>query len=189
MLVNGRYAPLSYVSPTQINLLVPNATGPISTESYATFQVINNNEASNKVTVHTNYTAPGAFSLTSNGGTYPPAIGPAAVLHADYSLVTQSNPAKAGETLQLYLTGLGSVTPSVADGAAASTTTLSTVDEHIYVIVGGPQANIAFAGLAPGFAGLYQINFVVPSGITTGSTVYLIVITQDGYSAEAKLYT
>ena len=189
VLVNGRYAPLSYVSPTQINLLVPYATGPVGNESYATFQVINNNEASNKVTVHTNYTAPGVFSLTSNGGTYPPGIGPAAVLHADYSLVTQSNPAKAGETLQLYLTGLGSVTPSVADGAAASTTTLSTVDEHIYVIVGGAQANIAFAGLAPGFAGLYQINFVVPGGITTGSTVYLIVITQDGYSAEAKLYT
>ncbi|MGA2601779.1 MAG: hypothetical protein ABSH09_32855, partial [Bryobacteraceae bacterium] len=146
VLVNGRYAPLSYVSPTQINLLVPNATGPVSNESYATFQVINDKEASNKVTVHANYSAPGVFSLTSNGGTFPPGIGPAAVLHADYSLVTQSNPAKAGETLQLYLTGLGSVTPSVADGAAASTTTLSTVDEHIYVIVGGPQANIAFAG-------------------------------------------
>jgi uncharacterized protein (TIGR03437 family) len=189
VMVNGRYAPLSYVSPTQINLLVPNATGPVSGESYATFQVINNNEASNKVTVHTNYTAPGAFSLTSNGGTYPPGIGPAAVLHADYSLVTPSNPAKAGETLQLYLTGLGSVTPSVADGAAASTTTLSVVDGQVAVYVGGVTSKVAFAGLAPGFAGLYQINFVVPSGITTGTSNYLIVITPDGETAEAKLYT
>jgi len=187
--VNGRYAPLSYVSPTQINLLVPNATGPINNESYATFQVINNDVASNKVTVRTNYTAPGAFSLTSNGGTYPPAIGPAAVLHADYSLVTQSSPAKVGETLQVYVTGLGSVTPAVADGAAASSTTLSTVNEMVFVYAGGQQATIAFAGLAPGFAGLYQINFVVPSGITTGSSSYLIIVTQDGYSAEAKLYT
>jgi adhesin/invasin len=111
------------------------------------------------------------------------------VLHADYSLVTQSNPAKAGETLQLYLTGLGSVTPSVADGAAASTTTLSMVDEQVAVYVGGLTSKIAFAGLAPGFAGLYQINFVVPGGITTGISNYLIIVTPDGETAEAKLYT
>ncbi len=189
VMVNGRYAPLSYVSPTQINLLVPYETGPINNEAYATFQVINNNVASNEVTVFTNYTAPGVFALTSNGGTFPPGVGPAAVLHADYSLVTPSSPAVVGETLQLYVTGLGSVTPTVADGAAPSSTTLSTVDEDIAVFVDGQQASVAFAGLAPGFAGLYQINFVVPSGITSGSLVYLDVSTLDGYTSESKLYT
>jgi uncharacterized protein (TIGR03437 family) len=186
--VNGRYAPLSYVSPTQINFLVPYATGLINNESYATVQVINNGVASNQVTVYTNYTAPGVFALTSNGGAFAPGVGPAAVLHADYSLVTKSNPAKTGETLQLYVTGLGSVTPAANDGAAASGTTLSTVDADVAVFVDGQQANISFKGLAPGFAGLYQINFVVPTGVTPGQLVYLDVSTPDGYTSEAKLY-
>jgi len=189
VMVNGRYAPLSYVSPTQINLLVPYATGLINNEYYATFQVINNKVASNEVTVFTNYSAPGVFALTSNGGAFPPGVGPAAVLHADYSLVTQSNPAVVGETLQVYVTGLGSVTPAVADGAAPSSTTLSTVDDDVAVLVDGQQATVAFAGLAPGFAGLYQINFVVPSGITPASLVYLDISTDEAYTSEAKLYT
>jgi len=187
--VNGRFAPLSYVSPTQINLLVPYATGLINKENYATFQVINNNVASNEVTVFTNYSAPGVFALTSNGGTFPPAVGPAAVLHADYSLVTPTNPAVVGETLQVYVTGLGSVTPTVADGAAPSNTTLSTVDDDVAVFVDGQQATVAFAGLAPGFAGLYQVNFVVPSGVTPSSLVYLDISTDEAYTSESKLYT
>jgi uncharacterized protein (TIGR03437 family) len=189
VMVNGRPAALSYVSPTQINLLVPYATGLINNESYATFQVINNNVASNEVTVFTNYSAPGVFTLTSNGGSFPPGVGPAAVLHADYSLVTQSNPAVVGETLQVYVTGMGSVTPAVADGAAPSSTTLSTVDDGVAIFVDGQQATVAFAGLAPGFAGLYQINFVVPSGITPSSLVYLDISTNEAYTTEAKLYT
>lgn len=187
--VNGVYAPLSYVSPTQINLLVPYETGPINNQAYATFQVINNGVASNEVTVFTNYSAPGVFTLTSNGGTFPPGVGPAAVLHADYSLVTQSNAAVVGETLQVYVTGMGSVTPVVADGAAPSNTTLSTVDDDVAVFVDGQQATVAFAGLAPGFAGLYQINFVVPSGVTPSSLVYLDISTDEAYTSESKLYT
>ncbi|MGA2599873.1 MAG: hypothetical protein ABSH09_23105, partial [Bryobacteraceae bacterium] len=88
-----------------------------------------------------------------------------------------------------YVTGLGSVTPTVADGAAPSNTTLSTVDDDVAVFVDGQQATVAFAGLAPGFAGLYQVNFVVPSGVTPSSLVYLDISTDEAYTSESKLYT
>jgi uncharacterized protein (TIGR03437 family) len=192
--VNGQLAPLQFVSPTQINLLVPSVT----TQSYATFQVFNNGVPSNKVTVYNNLTAPGIFTFTSLDGTYPPALGPAAVLHQDYSLVTQDNPAVGGETLQIYVTGLGSVTPPVADGAAAPLNgPISYVDEFnagtIMMDIMDPNgqdlgADVTFAGLAPGLAGLYQINFVVPTGLASGlSSVNLQ--TYEAYTSEALLFT
>jgi uncharacterized protein (TIGR03437 family) len=174
---NGRPAPIYSVSPSQVSVIVPHAT----TESFATFQVTNNGTASNKVTVYVTPTAPGVFTLTQDG------VGPAAVLHADYSLVTQAKPAQTGETLQLFVTGLGAVTPAVPDGAAAPSNTLSLVNADVAVFVDSQQAQVVFKGLAPGFVALYQVNFVVPTGVSSG-LVYLDVSTADGYTSEAKLY-
>ncbi len=191
--VNGRAAPLLYVSPMQINLLVPFAT----TESFATFQVNNNNVLSNAVTVYTSPTAPGVFTLTGlSGVAYPAGIGPAAVTHLDYSLVTSTNPAVAGETLVLYLTGLGAVTPLVDDGAAGPSNPPSTANEYASMSIGvdildsngvDSIANVGFAGLAPVFAGVYQINFNVPMGVASGEA-YVNVSTNEAYTSEAKLF-
>jgi uncharacterized protein (TIGR03437 family) len=180
--VNGRLAPLSYVGPNQINFLMPYATS----EAFATFQVTNNNVKSNLVTLYTNLTAPGVFTGTPSG------IGVSAVLHANFTPVTQNSPALSGETVLLYLTGLGSVTPTVNDGAAASGTTLSNVDESIGIDLfdssgNDLNANIPFAGLAPGFAGLYQINFTIPAGLAAGE-VSVDVGTQDAYTTESFTY-
>jgi uncharacterized protein (TIGR03437 family) len=186
--VNGRPAPLSYVSSSQINIQIPFATS----ESYATIQVTTDGKLSNEVTLRANLSAPGVFTLTNDDGTFPPGIGPAAVLHADYSVVTADNPAKAGETLQLYVTGLGAVTPPVADGAAAPSNPPSQVNDFVSVDILDQNlvdsvANVTFAGLAPGFAGLYQINFVVPTGVASG-LVDLNLGTLEAYTSEAKLY-
>ena len=174
---NGRPAPIYSVSPGQISVIAPYAT----TESFATFQVTNNGTPSNKVTVYVTPTAPGIFTLTQNG------VGNAAALHADYSLVTQDKPAKVGETLQMFVTGLGAVTPAVADGAAAGSSQLSLVNADVAVFVDGQQAQVSFKGLAPGFVALYQVNFVVPAGVSSGQ-VYLDLSTPDAYTSEAKLY-
>jgi uncharacterized protein (TIGR03437 family) len=189
--VNGRPAPLLYVSSTQINLLIPFATS----EPFATFQVTNNNVASNQVTVYTNLTAPGVFTFASlNGVNYPPGIGPAAVLHLDYTLVTSDSPAKPGETLVLYLTGLGAVTPPANDGAAGPSNPPSPADEtgsigvDVYDSSGADTAaTVGFAGLAPGFAGLNQINFTVPGSAASGMG-YVDVSSNEGYTVEAKLF-
>ena len=181
--VNGRPAPITYVSPSQINILIPYA----NQEPYTYIQVNNNGTMSNQVMTYTSATSPGVFAINQ------PGFGPAAVTHADNSLVTQNNPAKAGETLVLYVTGLGAVTPAVSDGAPAPSDTLSKVnDQNLIVEIQDQQFNfhgatISFAGLTPGFAGLYQINFVMPTGVASGLG-WVNVGTTDGYTSEAKIY-
>jgi uncharacterized protein (TIGR03437 family) len=179
--VNGVFVPISYVSPNQINVLVPYETSG----GYATFQVSSDTGLSNAVTLYERDTAPGVFTSTSGG--FAPGVGPAAALHADFSAVTQNNPATVGETLLLYVTGLGAVKPAVADGAAAVANPLSVVVASIGVFVDGQAAVINFQGLAPGFAGLYQVNFVVPGGVSSG-LVNLGVSTPDALTNEAQLY-
>ena len=77
-----------------------------------TIQVNNNGLLSNPVTLYLTDALPGVFTQNETG------IGFASVLHnANYSLVTPSNPAVAGEYIDIYLTGLGTVTPVVGDGA------------------------------------------------------------------------
>jgi adhesin/invasin len=71
------------------------------------------------------------------------------------------------------------VTPEVAAGAAAPTTTLSRTVNPVVVTVGGRPAEVAFSGLAPGFVGLYQVNAVIPPGVGTGDEV-AVVIETDG---------
>jgi adhesin/invasin len=75
------------------------------------------------------------------------------------------------------------VTPSVPAGTAASTTTLSYTDNTVTVTVGGIVAGVAFAGLAPGYVGLYQVNAIVPTGVATGPSVPVIVTAAGAASA------
>ncbi len=172
VLVNGAPAPVYVVSPTQINFLVPYAT-PSGT---ARLQVVTPSGRSNEVEVTVAATAPGVYSTAANG------LGAGAILQANFTLVTPQNPARRGSAVLLYLTGLGAVTPAVADGAASSTSVLSRVNGPVKVYIGGREAAISFAGLAPGFAGLYQINAVVPAGITPGSAVPLAIETAEGFT-------
>jgi adhesin/invasin len=64
----------------------------------------------------------------------------------------------------------------VKEGSPAPTTPpLSTTVNVVTVTIGGKAAQVAFSGLTPGYAGLYQINAIVPSGITTGDTVPVVL--------------
>jgi len=172
--VNGRFAPLFFVSSQQINALVPQNTP----EQFATIQVINNGVPSNAVTVYANDTAPGVFSLDANG------IGAAAALHADFSVVNSASPAKPGETILVYLAGLGVVSPPVADGAAS--TGLNSTVKPVSVFFTGQEGAVSFKGLAPGFAGLYQINVQVPVDASAG-TQLVTISTPDAFHQEATI--
>ncbi len=171
-------APLYTVAPGEISAIVPYGIGT----GVVTIQVINNNVASNTVTVYAGLTAPGVFTLPENG------LGYGAVLHnADYSVVTASHPAQPGETVLVYVSGLGAVSPTVADGTAAPGSPLYSLDTNtITVYIGGQSVTPAYSGLAPGFAGLYQLNVQIPTGLTAGDNS-LEIVGPDSDTVEALI--
>jgi uncharacterized protein (TIGR03437 family) len=88
------------------------------------------------------------------------------IVHAaDNTLVTDSNPLRPGEYVYFYATGLGPVSNEPATGAAAPAGPLAAALQLPSVIVGGVPAEVLFAGLAPGFVGVYQVNIRVPDSL------------------------
>jgi uncharacterized protein (TIGR03437 family) len=170
--VNSVPAPLYYVSPTQLSAIVPyGLTGTI-----AKVQVFNNNVASNTVTAFVAKTAPGVLTQSQNG------LGDGDVVHQDGSLVNAKNPAQIGETVSVYLTGLGAVSPTIADGAAGPTTPLANATGTIAAYISGMPATVGYSGLAPQLAGLYQINLTIPAGLTAGDN-NLAIAGPDSYAS------
>jgi uncharacterized protein (TIGR03437 family) len=177
--INGSPAPVYSVTPAQISAVVPYGV----TGSTASVIVTVNNTKSNAVSVPLSPTAPGIFSIPNNG------LGDGAILHADYSVVSQANPALAGETVQVFLTGLGAVNPAVQDGAAApGRAPFSLVTAPINVYVGGlPVSNVQYKGLAPGLAALYQLNIQIPVNVGPGPQS-LAVQTNDAFTDMVNLW-
>jgi uncharacterized protein (TIGR03437 family) len=102
------------------------------------------------------------------------------ILHADNSLVNAASPAKGGEQIVIYCTGLGPTNPSFATGAPA-TANNQTVNA-VTVAIGGQSTTVAYSGLSVGFAGLYQINVIVPAGLTGSQS---LVVTERGTVSRA----
>ena len=173
--VNGAAAPLYLVSPTQINAIIP-----YSAPSDGALMEIKVTNIPNSTFVYSGPTDPGVFTYPTPGG-----IGVGAMIHnSDGSIVTGANPVTAGEAVQIYCSGLGPVTPAVTAGAAAPTGTLSHTNNDIGVYIDGVSANVLFSGLAPGFAGLYQVNVKIPSGLTSGDhTLEITTRSSDSYQA------
>jgi uncharacterized protein (TIGR03437 family) len=178
VLVNNKPAPIAFVGPTQINALVPYATqGPI-----ADIVVESGGASSNTVTVPVAATAPGVFSLDQSGG------GLGAILHVDYSVVNAAKPAAPGETVLVFLTGLGAVNPAVADGTAGGSSPLSTTAAApVEVLVAGEQALIVYNGLAPGFPGLYQINVTLPPYVPATGNLPVAISTPNAYHDQVSI--
>ena len=101
----------------------------------------------------------------------------AAVLkNADFSLVSASNPAKTGDVVLVYATGLGQTTPALTTGGLVPAATVARTTD-VTATVGGQNATVVYSIAAPGFAGLYQVAVTIPSGVT-GSVP--VVLTQGG---------
>ncbi len=157
--VGGITAPLLFVSGTQINFQVP-WTVPSGS---ATLQITVGGTPASPLNVTIGASQPGIFSLQSG-------TGQAIAVNVDGTLVAPvgsiagltTHPAKPGDTIIIYATGLGAVSPSIDTGAAAGSTLRKTVVSPT-VLVGGVQGQVAFSGLSPQFVGVNQINVVVPS--------------------------
>jgi uncharacterized protein (TIGR03437 family) len=170
VLVNGTAAPIFAVDNVngqqQINFQVPWEVAGLSN---ATVQVIDNGAAGNTVTVPVIPAQPGIFTYTVGNTTY------GAILHgANYTLANTASPATAMETVLIYCTALGAISPGQTDGNAAQGQTATMMMPT--VTIGGVAADISYSGLAPDYVGLYQINAVVPSGLPSGNQPVLITV-------------
>jgi uncharacterized protein (TIGR03437 family) len=155
---------LVFVSPGQINLQVPwELQGQTSAQVKV---VINEDSFGNVVTVPLADAAPG---IIENSGI-------AAALDSNFKVVTTANPVKRGQAVQLYVNGLGPVTPQPVSGESAVASPLSKTNTTPVVTIGGQPAQVLFSGLAPGFPGLYQVNVTVPAGISAGTAPITVAI-------------
>lgn len=157
--VQGILSSLLYVSPGQINFIIPyELTLPTVTVVVAR-QGLAGPYASNgapAVQVHLATTAPGFFQWNGNF---------AIAEHANGSLITADSPAQANEVIVLYAAGLGRTSPDLSSGAIPSTPLTILYSSQMQILLNAvpcPQTNIYYAGVAPGFAGLYQINVRLP---------------------------
>jgi uncharacterized protein (TIGR03437 family) len=158
--VGGQPAFLDYVSPSQVNALVPSNT-PAGAQPVT---VTNANGTSDKFWLIVNPTEPGLLSLSVGGKQYVAALFSDGVTYAlPQNAITgvPSRPAMPGETVLMYGVGFGPVTGGF--NAGSMVTGQNSLTTPIQFSFGTTQATLAYYGLAPGFTGLYQFNVVVPN--------------------------
>ena len=164
--IGGIEAPLRFVSPFQINAQAPFEL-PVGQTSIS---IVLDGVESGPLPATVNAAGPGLFTLLWDGK------GMGVFQHyVDSSLVTESNPARPGETIIIYATGLGAVLPGVASGVAAPANPPSQATGPVSVQIGGKDSKPSFAGLTSKFVGLYQINTPIPPDITSAQTLSVVV--------------
>ena len=152
--MGGRALPLLYVSGGQVNAQVPFDL-PIN----STQQLIVRRDASLSVPqdVVVAPTDPAVYTQDRSG------TGLGLIATADYKLITNDNPPRQGDVVLIYSNGLGAVNPPIITGTPASLTgPLSQTTNAVHVTIGGVDAPVSFAGIAPGYSDLYQVNAAVP---------------------------
>jgi uncharacterized protein (TIGR03437 family) len=166
-LVNGAAIPLTYVSDTQINAVLPaDLSGLIQL-------TVQNSAGQHAVNLYAGTAAPAIFTQDSSG------TGPAAALVApQLTLVTANNPLHPGDAVALYLTGLGATTPVKG---------LDVAVQQPMVTVEGLDCPVTFAGAAPGYIGLDQINCTIPANATSNASAPVVVTSGDRISNTATL--
>jgi uncharacterized protein (TIGR03437 family) len=155
VLIDGEAAPLYYVSANQVNAIFPADLLPGPHNVAALY----NGVLSGSTTIMMGLANPAPF--TANGAPI--------MTYADGSLVTPSKPAQVGDTLVMWVDGLGLSNVPVQAGSAAPPG-LSPAAEAMSVMLNGVPQNVLYAGFSPGSASLYQINFTVTSVAVPPST-------------------
>ena len=190
--IGDRFAPLIFVSPGQVAAVVPFEVSGSSTQMTV---VTGPNAAGNTVTVNLSPTSPGIFSANQQGTgqgivLHNPDPDPQGTVVAPVGSIPgrATRPIRPGEFMTIYAVGLGPVTPSIPSGLAPvdAGNPLRRLVGPITVRLGGQAvsaANVPFAGLNPNFVGLYQVDVQIPSGVPTGDTVSLQLVTAEGQTS------
>jgi uncharacterized protein (TIGR03437 family) len=164
--IGGQAAFIDYISPGQVNALVPSNVGtgnqPITVKTAV--------GTSPPVNITVNAMQPGLLappSFSINGRQYAVALftdGVTYVLPTGAISGINSRPAKAGDTIVLYGVGFGPVIPNTPAGQLVQQD--NTLASSFQIFVGGLPATALYSGLAPSYTGLYQFNIVVPAAAT-----------------------
>ncbi len=190
--VNGTNAPLFYVSPGQINFQAPAvpASGAASVEVVTACGGAES--VSNAVSVPVASASPEFFYYVIHSNGVNPIAGSdftnKSLLGAPGTLpgVTTA-PAKPGDLIILYATGLGPTTLNLAPGELAAAS--GSLTGSLKISIGGvalSSSQIQYAGPSPGDAGLYPLNLIVPPSLGAGQQS--VVVTVNGISSPAGAY-
>jgi endo-1,4-beta-xylanase len=160
LLFDGVAAPILYTRVGQMAAAVPfSVAGHANTKVEYEYQGVR----SNPVTVNVASTQPGIFTLDSSGQ------GAGAILDASFRLVSQSNPARAGDVILLYGTGGGLTMPGSIDGEIPVVAPFPLLSAMVFAKIGGVDCPVQYAGGAFGLvAGVIQINVQVAPGVPAG---------------------
>jgi uncharacterized protein (TIGR03437 family) len=168
VIVDNSPVALFYVSPTQVNFMVPATDGV----GLMTVQVVREGLAGPVINLPVLNAAPALFTWGNNY---------ALATHGDYSLVTPAAPAKTGEIVVLFATGMGKSAPNPGVGEiptySAPITNLSTLQVTLAGKTVDPSL-IKYAGVSPGSAGLYQINLEIPANTPSNPAIQVTIADQ-----------
>lgn len=183
---------LSYVSPSQINVQIPlelagssSAVMKVSLSNSSSFDFGRVDDANlgnwqtQLVTIPIAHYSPSFFHYTDSGQSVALAFDEKGVLVGSANAVAQ------GHYFTTYANGLGLLNGQPASGDPAPTSPLATTAVTPTISIGGQSAQVLFSGLTPGFVGLYQLNVVVPQGISTG--LQPMVLTIGGVTASTQI--
>lgn len=171
---------ISYVSPTQINVLAP----PMAAGT-APVQVNNNGAISAALTVGVAGKSPAFFELSGNQ---------VIATRTDYTYAAKNGsipglsttPAKPGDVLILWGTGFGASNPAVPSGVLTPGDQIYSASDSVTVTINGVPVTVYGVGLTPGLAGVYQVAIQVPQSLANGDWP-LIATTQDGFSSSGSV--
>ena len=165
--IGGRPAPLLYASQGQINAIIPYGL-PVNTNTQVIVRQGNAYTSPESITL--SGADPGILTKSATG------TGQGVIIRTDGQLAEPDTPAQAGDEVVIYAVGLGDTTPEATAGQASTSLPLQMVTGAVSVTIGGENARVDFAGLTPGFAGLYQINAAVPAGVTGNSVPVVLTV-------------
>ncbi len=168
--VNGIAAGIVFVSPGQINFQVPwEITAP-----QATVVVSVGGSNGPSLSLPLAAASPAIFALNQSGTGQGAILISNTALLAGPSTIPGARPAAKGESVSVFCTGLGAVSPAQTSGQPAPST-LTATQAATTATIGAQPATVTFSGLAPGFVGLYQVNVTVPQNAPSGDAVPLVL--------------
>jgi uncharacterized protein (TIGR03437 family) len=167
--VENQPVPMLFVSEGQVNFVMP-----VLKAGKAHIRVVTESQSGQELTVDIVPCAPALFSMEGGWAIATSATG---------QLLTPDAPAKPGDTIVVYLTGLGQTSNRLPAGTIQPLADQILTLASLKVTLGGAPidaAHLKYAGVTPGSAGLYQINLVVPDGVGTDPEIQVTGTTTTG---------